>query len=175
MLNSLQKKVDAKLEEIYTIIREMGVTIPKIDIRYDLHSVNNAGQANATHNYIRLHPTALIEYGDLYIERTVVHEAAHIIARAMYGDIQSHGPEWKYTMRAIKALDVSRCHAYDLRMCLRLHSEKIGRKVPSKSQSFAYKCGCKTHMLSATIHKKALSGTEYFCKKCKSDLIFVGE
>ncbi len=71
-----------------------------------------AGRAWGGLNRIALHKKFLEHYGDEYINRTVVHEYAHLVQRRLDPYSQAHGSLWKSIMRLLGA-DTSRCHSYD--------------------------------------------------------------
>lgn len=125
------------------------------EIRYDLAG-RTAGYAHSYYNYIRLNADLLVRYGERFIERTVVHEMAHIITGWVYGhDVAPHGEEWKHVMRRLGAKDISRCHRY---------KTKPVRKV----KRYAASCACSPHQLSSVRVNKMKKGVVYRCLDCKT-------
>lgn len=98
-----------------------------------------------------------------FINRTVPHEVAHMVAFQVFGPgIRPHGDEWKAVM-ALFGADDSRCHNYDL------------SKVKTRQyRRFTYQCNCRSHQLTSIRHNRVLSGYRYVCKTCKQQLSYQG-
>lgn len=98
-----------------------------------------------------------------FIDRTVPHEVAHLVAYQVFGlKIKPHGREWKQVMGLFNA-DDSRCHSYDVS---KLNTRRYRR--------FAYECSCRSHQLTSIRHNRVLSGYSYVCKSCKQPLSYQG-
>jgi SprT protein len=97
--------------------------------------------------------------GNAFIERTVPHEVAHLVAYQLYGSsIKPHGAEWLSVMQLFKA-DASRCHDYDM------------TNVATRTyRRFAYQCVCQTHYLTSIRHNRIQGGQRYYCRKCHQAL-----
>ena len=118
-----------------------------------------AGQAWPGKNLLKLNRVLLEENQQHFIEHTIGHEVAHLIAEKVYGrKIRPHGVEWKYVMEKVFSLPANRTHDYD--------TKRVSKRP------FAYLCGCpdKTIHLSTTRHNRILRGTVYQCVDCKSPL-----
>ena len=141
-----------------------GIDPPEPEVSFDL-SGKTAGMVVFRHNgqtLIRYNRTLLIENGDAFIQRTVPHEVAHLMAREIFGpSIKPHGKQWREIM-AFFGADNSRCHNFPL-------PEKERRRM----RYFAYRCGCREHQLSAIRHHRILAGVSYLCRRCGSALIQV--
>lgn len=130
-----------------------------------------AGTAHDGRYEIDLNGVLLMENGDVFIERTVVHEFAHLVDGIMNphtrerpivhtrrgmrrGKRDIHGPTWKNIMRLFGA-DPSRCHSYDV-----TNSRVKGRRAHSAPKHI-WKCGCGGGeiKLTAKNHKKQLVAT----------------
>lgn len=141
-------------------------TMPTFKISFAMRG-RSAGQIcfrrGVMGNYdIRYNNTLLQENGDTFLNRTVPHEAAHIVAREVYGDrIRAHGREWKSVMVAfgIDPDEVTRCHSYDTANSART------------MQRYSVFCNCMTHEITATRFNKMLRGNIYTCRKCKTPLL----
>ncbi len=135
--------------------------ITQPEILFDL-SGKSAGMAvfSATGSVrIRYNRTLLHNNGVDFLNQTVPHEAAHLVARALYGrHIRPHGPEWRSVMQLFGAEPV-RCHRFE---------------VPDRSRRrmryFTYRCACQTHRLSAIRHHRSQAGVNYLCRRCGSPL-----
>lgn len=147
-----------------------------------------AGVANYHEWTIDLNAVLLIENGEAFINRTVVHEWAHLVTDQVYPEAHRptsnnahsyfrtkrvkrspHGTQWQSVMRVLGA-DPSRCHSYDV--------ANVQRKV---DMPFVYKCNCRSHIpFSLKRHNKHQAGVlinpisgGYRCSRCKTQLTFV--
>ena len=158
---SIENLARQKLAELRAKAREFfGVEIDP-DISFDLRGMA-AGQANYVENKIRLNRELLEKYASDFIEQTVPHEYAHLVAyRKFGGRIRPHGKEWCSVMLALGA-EPRRTHNY--------------RVSPArKCRRFLYQCNClgKDYQLSSIRHNRIKKGFHYFCSKCKGQLLFV--
>ena len=129
---------------------------PRID--YSLRG-HTAGQAYPQLTQSRLNAELLVKYKDQFIERTVIHEVAHLVARSMFGaGIRPHGKEWKNVMRAFGVREPTTCHTYET--------------TPARNaKTVKAVCGCKTHALGMVRARRLARGqTMYRCNLCKSPL-----
>ena len=105
-----------------------------------------------------------------FLARTVPHEVAHYVQRAVYGyshngkKVMPHGKEWKYIMRRVYGLDPARCHSYDTSVT-----------TTKRQRRFAWTCDCgKDFKLSTRMHndclrkKKATGSYGRMCGTCKT-------
>lgn len=72
-----------------------------------------AGRAWLTQWRIQLNEQLCKENVEDFIQTTIPHEVAHLVAYKVFGD-DGHGNGWKSVMRAL-SLDPERCHDYDTR------------------------------------------------------------
>lgn len=155
---ALKQRVAARIDEC---IKKAGVTLPKVNIAYDINSARLGGQANYSKNLIRVNPVFLNTYTDDYIENTVGHEAAHLIARAKYGRmISAHGPEWKATMRQL-GLQPDRCHSYKVPDAIK---QNVGKQV-QKHPCACDRCG-ETFQVGPKVRAKLERGHSYKHNHC---------
>jgi SprT protein len=135
-------------------------------ITYDVRG-RVAGTACSETNTIDLNPILLNENQDVFIERTVVHELAHLIDAEMHPHTREtrrgrtkrslHGRTWKWVMIALGA-DPSRCHSYD-----------ISNAAVKTKHKYHYVCSfCKGDMYFGPVkHKKQQSGeANYGHRRC---------
>jgi len=127
-----------------------------------------AGTAHDGRYEINLNPVLLMENLDVFIDRTVIHEFAHLVDGIMNphtrdagivhtrrgmrrGKRDIHGTTWKNIMRLFGA-DPSRCHSYDV------SNARVKNKADSTSPKHIWKCGCGGGVLELTAskHKKQL-------------------
>ena len=145
---ALKNKVEARIKEC---IMKAGVQLPPVKVAYDINSAQLGGEAHYSKNLIRVNPVFLNAYTDDYIEQTVGHEAAHLIARAKYGRmIDAHGPEWKRVMVDL-GLKPARCHNYS-----------VPAGVVAGKQMTKYECVCSrcsyTTQVGAKVANKLRAG-----------------
>ena len=131
-------------------------------VRFDLRG-ESAGQALLVKHQLRFNPVLLQENKAHFIEQTVAHEVAHLIAHELFGQrIRAHGKEWQAIMSEVFGLPADRCHTYD--------TQRSSRKP------WLYQCHCKESAiipLSTVRHNRALKGAIYRCTRCKSPLRFL--
>jgi len=123
-----------------------------------------AGTANYGTWELDFNSVLLMENDQNFIDRTVVHELAHLIDHHVnpevhnvgYGQKRSaHGPSWKRVMRLLGA-EPTRCHSYDTTNSA---VKKRGQ------QKFVYRCSCGGTMeLGPTRHRKMQSGVSSYWK-----------
>ncbi len=126
------------------------------EIRFDLRG-GTAGEAAPRLWLLRFNRELLSRYGESFIEETVPHEVAHLVASRVYGRcIAPHGSEWRAVMEFFGA-EPSRCHNFEFAPTRRL-------------RTYRYRCGCREHWLTSIRHNRARRGTEYLCKSCRGPL-----
>ena len=145
------KELQKKAKELY------GVYVDP-EISYDLRG-QAAGQTRYTKNKIRFNRHLLEKYTAEFVEQTVPHEFAHLVAYKKFGrSIKPHGMEWKRVMEAL-GVDPARTHNFDVSPTRRL-------------KRFHYQCHCpgSDYQLSSIRHNRILRGRVYLCRKCGSAL-----
>lgn len=112
---------------------------------------------------IRYNPWVFAADFEHHLTDTVAHEVAHYLVHRLHGArARPHGPEWKQVMRALGAAPRATGH-YSL------------NGVPVRRQRrHSYRCACRTHQLSSTLHKRQQQGRRYSCKVCRAPLAFSG-
>lgn len=121
-----------------------------------------AGVAYLKENEIRLNPILLAQNGQAFIEQVVPHEFAHLVVYQQFGRVPPHGKEWKMVMEHVLGVSAQTYHCFDVSLV--------------QSKTFAYRCGCQTHQLSARRHSAVVRGQRsYLCRQCKQALIAVKE
>lgn len=119
----------------------------------------SAGTAYLQRNEMRFNAFMLAQDPAKFIENVVPHEVAHIIVHQIYGDkVRPHGPEWRGVMEHIFHVDAARTHDFD---------------VPKPRNVYTYQCQCQVHEFTAHRHGRAVRGTQYVCKICRSPLKYV--
>lgn len=133
---------------------------PKIELNL---KGQKAGMAYLQENKLRFNLQLYQENQDHFLQQTVAHEVAHLLAFALYGaKIKAHGQQWKSIMQSVFELPATRCHSYTI-------------TVPEKT-FYIYQCSCKKqHLLSTRRHNFVAKGYRYICKNCKTTLSFTDQ
>lgn len=138
-----------------------GVQMPRVAVRFDLRG-RSAGMVRfVPGKEPEVRYNRLLLEGNVadFLARTVPHEVAHVVARALFGtQIKPHGTEWKRVMHWL-GVDAARCHDYD-----------VSRTQTRRLQRFPYRCACRRHWLTSIRHKRILEGQRYYCRACKNPL-----
>lgn len=141
--------------------RHFGRYIAQPEIRFDLNG-KSAGMAVFPARgtvLIRYNRTLLHYNGAEFLRQTVPHEAAHLVARTLFGRrIRPHGAEWRSVM-AFFGAEPARCHRFE-----------VPDQTRRRMRHFPYRCDCQTHQLSAIRHHRSLAGVRYLCRRCGSTL-----
>jgi SprT protein len=158
----LQERVrERTLELLAEASSWLRMPLPEPSIRFDLRG-RAAGQARVGHRtrtVIRYNPVLLRDNPDDFLDSTVPHEVAHVVAFARHGaGIRPHGPEWIAIMQHLGAAP-RRCHDYDI----------AGLKTRT-FRELDYHCACRGHRLTSIRHRRALAGQIYICRRCGSPL-----
>lgn len=146
--------------------RHFGFAPPTVRIRFDLRG-KSAGQfrsRNAGSFEIRYNAALLTRHGQDFLDRTVPHETAHLIALHLHGPrVRPHGREWQAIMHLFGAPS-ERCHSYDT---AGLETRHLNH--------YPYRCACRTHQLTSIRHNRAQRGQSYRCRRCGETLLWEGE
>lgn len=139
----------------------LGLPPPRPEVRFDLRG-RAAGQARFGPRgtlLIRYNRQLLLANPEPFIDETVPHECAHVLAYARYGRrIRPHGPEWQAIVTRLGGKP-ERCHAFD-----------VSSAETRRMREFDYHCGCGSHRLSAIRHHRVLAGQVYLCRRCAQPL-----
>lgn len=119
----------------------------KVRVRWNPRMRSTAGTAYPLKTLICINPK-LIPFGDEEIERTFLHELAHLLAHARAGRrrIAPHGAEWQKACRDLGMADETRCHTLPLprRKVVRRHLYRCpacGKLVP-RVKPIRHKVAC---------------------------------
>jgi SprT protein len=138
-----------------------GIGIARPEIRFDLRG-KAAGQFRSRdghHCELRFNRELMLRHGERFLDRTVPHEAAHLVAFLLNGPrVRPHGKEWQAIMHLFGTAP-ERCHEYDV---AGLQTRRLRR--------YLYRCACRAHQLSSIRHNRILRGQTYFCRACGSEL-----
>lgn len=130
-----------------------------------------AGLAFGGEHRIAINRVLLAENPEPMLRDTVAHEFAHVLVWWRYlracrdsssREVQrprGHGPEWKSAMREIFGVEPLRCHRFD--------TSNTGARVQRR---WAYRCGCRSHLITTAKHRRIESGASYVCSDCDWEL-----
>ena len=117
-----------------------------------------AGTAWLESYEIRLNPVLLLENQQAFIEEVVPHELAHLLVWKHFGRVAPHGKEWKWMMESVLGVPARRTHQFEL--------------ASVRQNTFAYRCGCREHLLTVRRHNRVLRGEAvYRCLHCGEPLV----
>ena len=111
---------------------------------------------------LRFNVEMAVQNGQAFIDRTVPHEVAHLVAFHLYGPRVNHGYEWQNIMTQYFNTDPSRCHTYDMT-----------NVTVKRQRRFEYKCDCKTFQITTVRHNKMRRGKTYTCRSCREPIKLV--
>ncbi len=144
---------DRLAEDLARCAGHFGKPMPMPELKFDLRGLR-AGTAEFERWRIRLNPELLLHHAQSFIDDTVPHEAAHLVAWRVWGvRIQPHGTQWRRVMSLLGAAP-ERCHRYAATPSRRL-------------RRFRYACSCREHWLSSIRHNRARRGIHYLCLSCR--------
>ncbi len=148
-----ERRAQRLLEHDWQRLNQMlGRNEPLPRLRFDLRG-RCAGQARYQDWVIRLNPVLMQGHGDRFIEETVPHELAHLMAFRCHGaQIRPHGREWRAMLEWLQR-PVRVSHDYEVSPSRRL-------------KRYVYRCDCRLHELSSIRHRRAEQGTPYQCRMC---------
>lgn len=169
MTTSIQERVVQATKHYFDLAAKLyGVTFD-YEILFNLRGTT-AGQACYSRMYggseltnirLRYNNVLMAENTEDFIDQTVPHEVAHIVAQRIFGSYTNkvcHGTGWKRVMEAF-GKRATRCHDYDV-------SNARVRNVTRIEVT----CGCRTHQVSKKVATKIQMGYGYRCKVCRSTL-----
>ncbi len=131
-----RKKVEAKVKECLDIAsKHYKQKFEMPDIRYDIKNTDG-GTATFQLWLIRLNLILMVENEEKFLNTTVPHEVAHLVARRVYHAViaatgkkmRPHGKEWKEVMELFK-IPAHVHHTYDTTSIQRPHRRKRGSKL----------------------------------------------
>jgi len=154
--NAIANKVRETMKKAAGIWPRIGMRCMP-HIRLDLNSAHTYGEAWLHKWMIRFNIRAYRPNPAKYLNQTVVHECAHLIAYALNPRNTGHGKGWQEVMKRLGA-EPKRCSAYRLEL---------------KPHEFRYVCKCNfEHVVSRRTHKKIQAGDKYVCSNCKAFLVY---
>ena len=115
-MTELQSKAIKRIKEVYAKAEDVyGIPLTFPIVSFKLKG-RRAGYVIPAYNKLALNDALLHEHGDNFINDTPGHEAAHLIAYAVYGyNIEPHGTAWKKVMVKVCGQSPTRCHTYEVK------------------------------------------------------------
>ena len=162
LINRAQQKTHALLNQAEL---HFGRGMPLVQIRFDLKgkAAGSVQWVRGSDPLIRYNGQLLNENGETFLQQTIPHEVAHVVAYRLHGHkIRPHGQEWQQVM-ALFGAEARRCHQFDTR-------QSQSRQL----RQFDYRCGCRDHRLSSIRHNRATRGQVYLCRQCGQSLEYSG-
>ena len=165
-LNDLKTRAQ---QETHALLNQaelhFGRGMPQVEICFDLKgkAAGSVRLIRGSDPLIRYNGQLLKENGETFLQQTIPHEVAHVVAYRLHGQrIRPHGPEWQQVM-ALFGAEASRCHQFDTR-------QSKSRQL----RQFDYRCGCRSHQLSSIRHNRVTRGQVYLCRQCGQSLEYAG-
>lgn len=161
---AMPEQLQARVEECYRQAEAFFKrSFPRPQVSLRLRG-QKAGVAHLQENLLRFNALLYRENTEHFLQQTVAHEVAHLVAHQLFGlRIRPHGEEWQQIMRSVYRLPPDRCHQY---------------AVPRRRVThYLYRCQCPDGLFpfSAQRHGLVAKGRRYLCRRCKATLRFTGE
>lgn len=162
-----QKVVDRVTDLLALATKKYDINFPRPSIEFlNMGVVAGRWQRSAVGTVLSFNPEIYLRNIEHFLNTTVPHEVAHLVAFTMFPYCKAHGEEWKhiYTGFGVPLTNVTRCHSYNLK--------GIPRQRVVKRHY--YKCNCKTHEVSTTLHNriKADKNNTSRCRECNSGISY---
>jgi SprT protein len=117
-----------------------------------------AGRANCLFNVIRYNVELARHNFEAFLERTVKHEVAHVVAVKYYNCKAGHNREWRWIMEDVFGQEASRCHSYDTSNC-----------AARKTYWHIYRCMCgKDLRVGTKYHNQIQANQTILHKTCRT-------
>jgi SprT protein len=134
---------------------KLNIPVDNLKVEFGL-SNSIAGTAYTHSRRIKYNITLAKENQSDFINETIPHEVAHILANRYYQSNCGHKAGWKRVMLLLGKTP-SRCHSYDV--------SNVGRK------KIKYNCPCgESFYVGINLHGKIQNGSNHYCTKCKTRL-----
>ncbi len=136
---------------------------PRPSVTFALRG-QKAGVAHLQDNHLRFNQHLYQENHHNFLQQTVAHEVAHLVAYRVFGSgIKPHGREWQRVMQDVFSLPAKRCHQYVLKL--------------RQTLRYIYHCACpkQDFTFTAQRHARVLKGQRYRCKVCGQLLSYSGQ
>lgn len=144
--------------------------LQKIGFDFELKSSRMLGRTKSdirkSAGNISINYEAFCQNKNLYIQKILSHEFAHIITYLLYGKVRPHGREFKYICSVLFPDEV------DIGLSTYKDSDFL-LKTKRAYKKYLYRCSCQKVYLTSIRHNKILKKrVSYFCKNCKCELVY---
>lgn len=156
---ALQARLKQRVEAAWRLACEVYPELPRPAVWLDLRG-KCAGQAHFGRGGLRFNPVLLAENRLAYLVEVVPHEMAHWLVHHLDGGhrVRPHGREWRHVMRSLYGLEPRVTHRFDTRT--------------ASPAPYRYACSCQSHHFSRRRHGLARGGQRYFCRRCRTSLVW---
>lgn len=129
-------------------------------VHYNISHKAASGECTAKLARIGFNPWLLPHNFESYLQDTIPHEVAHYFEYHLskIETTNPHNPLWYQIMAVFGVEGPHDCHNYEL------------RHVPTLHSVFLYRCSCKTWRIQTITHRKIVSGKDYTCNKCNTNV-----
>lgn len=159
---ALRTQTEDRIAQATELFRRARKAVPQVEIAFDLRGTS-AGQfiwPTRQTPRIRYNLALAARHRDDFLRVTVAHEVAHLVTAVCHGRVAPHGAQWQAVMQWFGIDTPQRCHSYA--------TEDLGRR---RQRTWAYRCGCRSHRLSTTRHRRIVAGDRsYICRRCGAPL-----
>ena len=149
------EKIGEKLKELVAKAEILFYPGKFRDVYFSLNRrlTSTAGRAFIAEGRMEFSEILYKQNVEAFLEDTVPHELAHIIAYRVYGS-HGHDASWKKVMMAL-GYEPTRCHSYE-----------VQKRSSAKSYTYVCQCEGKTHNVSAQRQAWINKGKNYKCIAC---------
>lgn len=148
----MDKIADKMFELIEAAKQAYGRDYSDVSWKMNGRLTSTAGRAYLTERRMEFSTKLYAENKEAFVEDTVGHEFAHIIAYDIFQD-RGHGTGWKSVMNTL-GINSQRCHSY---------------KVESRTKkTYKYVCDCQTHEVTPQRKSWIDRGKIYRCVHCNT-------
>jgi len=146
------ERIQAKVEQLIKIAAKLWQDHDFSDITVKMNGrlSTTAGRAWLTTGLIEFSSKLYAENTEVFLEDTVPHEFAHIVAYRVYGS-RGHDFSWKHVCSALGS-DTQRCHTY-----------AVAKKTVNTTPMY---CGCMVHEFTPQRMAWVRKGKTYKCRNC---------
>lgn len=147
------EKITAKLAELVVKAEKLFYPGKFGDITFSMNGrlTSTAGRAYLAEGRVEFSKKLYAENVEAFLNDTVAHEFAHIVAYRVYGST-GHDVAWKKTMMML-GYEPTRCHNYDV-------------KRNTTTKVYTYVCGCQEHHVTPQRQAWINKGKVYKCRNC---------
>jgi SprT protein len=154
------EKISEKLNELIEACNAQFRGFNFSDVKFSMNGrlTSTAGRAFLQEGRLEFSKTLYTQNVEAFLNDTVPHELAHIVAFRVFGD-KGHGVHWKHVMNFL-GFEPTRCHSY-----------AVQKRSTAKVYKYVCKCEGKTHEVSAQRQAWINKGKMYQCTTCGTRIV----